>query len=291
MISSLRLLLNSPYNRRHPFNAFKRFISWKFIRLLKLKNQQLVFWGNRKISIQYNSFSAMWLMYNCWLDWNEFNLIKNYLLDGDIVVDAGANIGIYSLWMSRFTGVRGKVYAFEPDGNNYFSLNNNINLNSLALYIIPVQKAVGNINGIISFTSGLDGENHINKNDMNNTVNVKCVKLDDFFVEYGIDHVSYMKVDVEGFELDVLRGCVNYITAKKIEIIQLEINQTMRNSGYNTDQLTDFLNTHGYQLCCYDVFAKQLKLVIYNSQIENYFAVFDLAKANKKLVVKKSNQT
>ena len=271
--------------------ALKRFISWKIIRLLKLKNYKAVFWGNRIINIQYNSFHAMWLMYNYWLDWDEFNLIKNYLLEGDTVVDIGANIGTYSLWMSKFTGSNGKVFAFEPDRNNYLRLNNNIGLNQLVSKITAVQKAVGNINGCVSFTSGLDGENHIAKSNLKDTVIVSCVKLDNFFYDNQIGHISYMKVDVEGFELDVLKGCMNYIMTKKIEIIQLEINQTIRNSGSDAEELTDYLRRHDYRLCEYDPLENQLQPANYNEQVENYFAVYDLARANERLVRHKHYQS
>ena len=229
-------------------------------------------------------------MYNYWLDWDEFNLIKNYLLDGDTVVDVGANIGIYSLWMSKYAGTSGKVFAFEPDSSNYFKLTKNINLNNLELHITPIQKAAGNVNGKISFTTGLDGENHIEKNNLHNVVKVKCVKLDDFFSENRIDHISYMKVDVEGFELDVLKGSVKYITERKIEIIQIEINQTILNSGTSIEELTNFLAKHDYQLCCYYVLTNELKPVRYNKELENYFALFDLAKANERLFSARKNQ-
>ena len=288
-MSSFRILINAPYNKSHPISALKRFISWKIIRLCKLKNYKAVFWGNRIINIQYNSFHTMWLMYNYLLDWDEFNLIKNYVLDGDVVVDVGANIGIYSLWMSKYAGTHGKVFAFEPDSSNYFQLIENINLNNLGRYITPIQKAAGNVNGNISFTTGLDGENHIEKSNLHNVVDVPCVKLDDFFTENNIGHISYIKVDVEGFELDVLKGSIKYITERKIEIIQLEINQTILNSGTRIEELTDFLTKHDYELCRYCVVSNELKQVRYNEHLENYFAVFDIIKANKRLFSARKN--
>jgi len=264
-------------------SALGRLITWKLIRVFKIKNYVGFFWGNRKINIQYNSFHSMWLMYNCWVDWVEFNLIKNYVSPGDTVADVGANMGYYSLWMSRFTGTTGKVIAFEPDAVNFKRLKNNISINHLSNNIEAVKKAVGNIDGNISFTTGMDGENHIAQNNNENITQVASVKPDSFFAEKNIEHIVYMKIDVEGFELEVLRGSLNYLMQKKIEIIQLEINQTISNSGASVNELSGFLQMLSYTLCFYDVKSNQLQCLQDNQPIENYFAVFDLEKANEKL--------
>lgn len=267
--------------------ALGRFLTWKFIRVFKVKNYLRRFWGNRKINIQYDSFHAMWLMYNYWVDWAEFNLIKNYIRSGDVAVDVGANIGYYSLWMSKFTGPSGKVIAFEPDIINYGRLIGNIGVNQLSGDIEAVKKAAGNIDGDIFFTIGMDGGNHIAQGNNINSIQVGSIKLDSFFIQKNIDHIVYMKVDVEGFELEVLKGCQRYLENKKIEIIQLEINKTLSNSGATVKELLSLLDKHKYSLCSYNVTTNLLEPVKYSIDAENYFSAFDLEKVNKRLKNKK----
>ncbi len=283
MLSSLKMLYSSSYNKQHRFAALKRFVTWKMIRAFKLKTYNHLFWGDRAINVQYNSFHSMWLMYNSWVDWEEFNLIKNYVKAGDVVLDIGANMGYYSLWMSRFTGVNGKVYAFEPDETNYARLENNIDINQLSDYILSEKIAVGAENGVVSFTTGFDGENHIAANKEDNTFSVLVIKLDTYLENKAIDHIAYLKIDVEGFELAVLHGCSEMLKKKRIDIIQLEINSTLKNSGATAIEIVDFLKSHSYNLCKYNVEKNCLFPFDYESEEENYFAIADINCVNNKL--------
>jgi FkbM family methyltransferase len=69
-------------------------------------------------------------MYNYIVDWEEFNLIRDYVRPNDQVADVGSNMGYYTIWMSKFI-TSGKIYAFEPDKTNYLKLVNNVKLNKL----------------------------------------------------------------------------------------------------------------------------------------------------------------
>ena len=60
-------------------------------------------------------------------------------------------------------------------------------------------------------------------------------------LENKIDQITFLKIDVEGFELDVLKGCVEFLQNKRIEVIQLEINQRIQNSGFSVYDLIEFL--------------------------------------------------
>jgi len=60
----------------------------------------------------------------------ETNLIKNKIKEGDIVLNIGANIGYYTLLIARLVGSNGKVFAFEPDLNNFKILKKNIEINN-----------------------------------------------------------------------------------------------------------------------------------------------------------------
>jgi len=92
-----------------------------------------------------------------------------------------------------------------------------------------------------------------------------------------------MKLDVEGFEYAVLNGAAEVLGNKQIDIIQLEINKTIANSGKKIDDLLNLLKEHQYQLCSYDVKNNQLKSIGFSIERENYFAVNDLSRINSKL--------
>lgn len=280
MINSLKILYQSPYNKKNPISAFRRFLIWKGIKLFKIKNYKFKFWGDTEIYINHDSFHAMWLMYYSIVDWEEFNLIKEFVKPGDIVLDIGANMGYYSLWMSKFTGIKGLVIAFEPDNNNFINLEKNIILNNLGNQIVAEKKAVNDESVVISFTINLDGENHIASLNNSQSHRIDSIKLDDYFAEKNIKRIAYLKVDVEGFELNVLKGCSKALRNKTVDLIQLEINETIKNSGAVVNDVLNLLRLNEYTLCEYDVIGNKLMPVNYNSDKENYFATADLEGIN-----------
>lgn len=281
-MKSLSVLFLSPYNKKHPFHAIFRFVHWKIIRLLRLNNVTYKLWGDRKIYLYHNSFQCMWLMYNYLVDFEEFNLIQDYLKPSDHVADVGANMGYYTIWMSKFISTTGSINSFEPNEENFKLLTNNCALNKLtntALNKIALSNRAGNI----FFTKSLDGENHISLTSNNDTIIIACNTLDNYATEKKIGHFAYIKVDIEGFELDFLRGAERLLKNKAIDIIQLEINERVSNSMTTKDELFKKIAEMDYLLCQYDHSKKQLCETNYIRNRENYFMVSNLEFVNKRL--------
>jgi FkbM family methyltransferase len=280
MITSLKALFSTPYNKRRPFFAFLRLLRWKWIRLFKLSNVRYRLWGNKFMYLNHDSFQSMWIMYNYIVDWEEFNLIAKLVKQGDIVADIGANMGFYSIWMSKFTCGDAAIHSFEPDEKNFQRLTKNIETNNLEKIIKANNEAAGAFEGETFFTKGLDGENHIATGQTSATVKIKITTLDSYCRLHKLNHLRYCKVDVEGFELDVLKGAAYLLSEKKIDVLQLEINATMQNSTYNATQLLAFVKEHGYSLCGYNVELNSLYPLQYDDKRENYFAVTDINAVN-----------
>ena len=283
MIQSIRSLFNAPYNKKHPFFALNRFVYWKLIRLLKLKNIKYRIWGDKTLLMDYDSLQNMWIMYNYILDWEEFNLISKYVREDDQIMDVGANIGAYSVWMSKFILSPGKIHAFEPDQDNFTKLLANISNNRIEKLIAVNKTALSDIDGILSFTTGLDRLNHIVKDEETNTVKISAQRLDTYMREQSISRIAYLKIDVEGFEYAVLKGAHEALSEGRIGILQLEINKTLSNSGISIKDLLDLIAQYKYTLCSFDVDANRLLPVSFTEERENYFAVYDLEKANARL--------
>ena len=281
-MNSLKTLYQAPYNKKYPVAAFVRFIYWKVIRLFKLKDVRYRVWNNRTILLDYNSFQSMWLMYNYIVDWEEFNLISSYIRPGDNVFDIGSNRGFYTIWMSQFIG-HGKIHSFEPDSDSFERLQKNVALNDLKELVIPNKNAVSEIDGELSFTKELDIENHIVDSTFINSVTIQSQKIDSYLQYQNIDAVAYLKIDVEGFEYAVLKGANTALLNKQIDIIQLEINKSIANSGKSITDLLELLNHYQYRLCRYDVDSNQLIAVDFSNERENYFAVVELVIVNRKL--------
>jgi FkbM family methyltransferase len=225
----------------------------------------------------------MWVMYNWIVDWEEFKLIENYLEKNDIVFDIGTNMGFYTVWMSRFINQNGKIHCFEPDKENYSRLQTNVALNNIESIIKTNRCAVSDSDGWLKFTVGRDGENQISNFALDSALEVQSITLDTYLESEGIQHVAYMKIDVEGFELHVLKGSKEMLENKKVDIIQLEINQQLNIAGTKVSDLLFFLEHYGYNLYSYETARKCLTPIQYKLERENYFAIADILKVSKRI--------
>lgn len=134
-------------------------------------------------------------------------LFLDALKPGMIVFDIGANVGYYSVLASKMVGVKGKVYAFEPDPNSVKLLKKNIALNKCR-NVVVVPYAVGGKDGaaILSIDEANPGESYLGGNGTKKQIMVWAIALDSFVQKRKIAKVNVVKMDIEGAEVDVLNG-------------------------------------------------------------------------------------
>ncbi|MBV9108088.1 MAG: FkbM family methyltransferase [Gemmatimonadetes bacterium] len=138
--------------------------------------------------------------------WNpaEYEAFRAAATPGAVALDVGANVGAYTLLLAQWVRPGGRVYAFEPAPEAFGGLSEHLRLNGLADTVVPVRAAVAATSGTATLaTDGLSGANRLA--DAPGGETVQTVTLDEFCAREGIIP-SFLKIDVEGAELDVLRG-------------------------------------------------------------------------------------
>ncbi len=161
-----------------------------------------------------------------------FTLIKNQFagISNGVFLDCGANIGEYAQGLAAHIPVGAKIYAFEPGKTPYARMVENTKHIS---NIITVNKGVGEQNETLPLFSNTVTTKHSSlfKRDMSHwgeefslkdPETIDLVRLDDFLTEKQIQHVHFMKIDVEGYEMNCLRGLGNYLTRGDVDMIQFE---------------------------------------------------------------------
>jgi len=128
---------------------------------------------------------------------------------GDWVLDIGGLFGETSFWLSKYVGEEGRVFCFEPVLENYRVLLENLNTNGTK-NIVPVNLAVGETSGEIRISGSGGGAA---TSDLGKTVS--CTSIDDFVKNHNLARVDMIKMDIEGYELNGLRGAVE--TLKKFK--------------------------------------------------------------------------
>ena len=179
-------------------------------------------------------------------------LIAISLSEGDIALDIGGNIGLHSLRMARYAGSRGKVIAFEPLKHLRDKFERNIKLNGLTnILLLPyaLSDSEGNVNFTVNSTKWNQGTFSLSQKETGGEVQKVQIKIGDQLKEIEtLDRLSLIKIDVEGFELSVLKGLRNTLLRFYPRII-FEYDQNYWSvNGFNIKQGLHFLRDLNYSI-------------------------------------------
>jgi len=185
--------------------------------------------------------------------WGELDtkVFRNSIKKGDIVVDVGASIGYFTLIAAKIVGDTGKVFAFEPDSNNFKILKKNVEINKYYNVILE-QKAVSDVNGKINLFSsdGIGFHSTINPHITTPSIPIESIKLDQYFRNLNlIDKINFIKIDVEGAEFRVLNG-MNMILkqSKNVKILTEFMRYFLIQVGVNPKDMLDLLINNGFKI-------------------------------------------
>ena len=163
------------------------------------------------------------------------------------VIDIGTNIGWVALNFARLSKT-GKVIGFEPDPFNYRVCKDNIDRNALTnLIVLPY--GLGETSAQVNMeirTPDNRGENRIAPQGSSGSVIVDIKKLDDINEVSSLPNIHLMKLDVEGYELKVLRGAVNTLKKHKPTLFIEVDDDNLNDQGDSSKDLISFLKSNGY---------------------------------------------
>ena len=173
---------------------------------------------------------------------------------GDFVIDVGSNIGDYTLLACKKVGTSGKVLSFEPLSETFLTLNRNLQLNKIT-NCISFQKAVGEKSGLANlYKNNLSGtmghlDSSLNGEDLIKRDEIEVLTIDDVLTSEHIDTVNMIKIDVEGFEHEVLLGCLQSFKEKKIKKIMCEVHHSyLESKGKSEELIYDLLREYNFTI-------------------------------------------
>lgn len=164
----------------------------------------------------------------CIIDYGLFeiestNVVKKLVKPGDIILDIGANIGYYTVMMSKIVKEHGKIYAFEP--TEYFRsvLNANIEVNKINnVEVFDVGLSNNNISLNINIGESSATLHSPCKESTDNVELIKMTSLDEFVMDHNLPKIDFIKIDIDGHEPLFFEGAWN--TLEKFDpVILLEI--------------------------------------------------------------------
>ena len=211
----------------------------------RLKNEFVIIDGNKMFLDEKDS---LLLSINKIYEKNETNFVKDSVNKGDIVIDIGANIGYYTLMFAKLVGDTGKIYSFEPDPRNFFILEKNIQINGYNNIILE-KKAVSNKLGkaTLYVNENSAGSSMHKPNNVVDQIYVDLITLDNYF-EVNAITPDFIKIDIEGYELNALKGMESILQSSDKTKIMIEYNPLTKKE-LNSDPMNSlaFLSELGFK--------------------------------------------
>ena len=177
------------------------------------------------------------------------HFISSRIKLGMTVLDIGADIGYYTLLFAKHVGSKGRVYAFEPIPKAKCYLDKNISMNGLD-NVRTFGFALFDKSDMVCLEEPLT-KSQINPSKRRlsrNDIQVETKVFDEWKLKEGVDNVDLVKLDVEGAELNVLRGMKNTLERQNPRIlIELHPNQ-LKSFGSSPSDIIRFLSEFGYKI-------------------------------------------
>lgn len=186
------------------------------------------------IYVNLNSFHGFNVYYLNGYEPDVTSVIEERVKQGDTVLDLGGHVGIHSLTLRREIGEEGQLLLFEPDPFALFALRKTLKKNNFR-NVKLIEAAVSDKAGTATLTHVLNTmfaphtilETEVTEQ-ASRQFTVKKVKLSDYLEKHNIDHVDFIKMDIEGSEYSVLKDLKDRLSNIDVMVIELHLKQEMQ---------------------------------------------------------------
>ncbi|MDQ7001998.1 MAG: FkbM family methyltransferase [Ghiorsea sp.] len=220
------------YLRHSPFEVFKEYLRHGVVghspRFVQFTNKDGIIFD---LDIHECVQKAIFCFH--YFEPEDVAVFRKFIRPGCTVLDVGANIGQYALLAAKLMGDDGQVYAFEPSVDVRERLEKNIALNDFQhIEVLPCAVAAtsgrmkffaANEEGNQGVGSLLPAEQSRSQIRTATGIDVDVVSLDDFCAARKLLQVDFLKIDVEGYDLEVLKGAAKLMAANPDMVIMSEV--------------------------------------------------------------------
>jgi FkbM family methyltransferase len=185
--------------------------------------------------------------------------VIHFLREGELFIDVGANLGIFSIVVAVATGA--KVIAVEPSPSSSRIFKRHVALNDLNDRITLIEACAGDTNDAAFIKNSVDMDNFIvlcSAELQSDMTRIPMIRIDDV-VNDTIPCV--MKMDVEGFEMQALKGAARLLERQNLQAITVEISDLSHRFGVCPGETHKFISEFGFTPAAYDPLARLLTAV------------------------------
>jgi FkbM family methyltransferase len=254
LLKTLRFIYSHPLNRQQALRAIVRFFRWQIGTRL-LPYAVVVPFAQKSKLLLYRGLTGATQNLYCGLhDFEDMAFLLHFLREEDQFVDVGANVGGYSILAAGEVGA--KTIAIEPIPDTFKHLCHTVALNEISTKVKPLNIGLGSKHSRLHFTKHLDTTNHVAQTPSDNTIAVEVRSFDEII---NIEQPTLVKIDVEGFETEVLKGMATSLSHPDLQAIIIELNGSGKRYGYEDAAIHQQLLNTGFQPYHYLPFERRLQ--------------------------------
>lgn len=272
LINTLRYILNHPFNSDNKLESFLRFVKWQINCRLNPYPIIYNFTQNSKLIIWKGLRGATGNLYCGLMEYSDMGFLLHFLRPNDLFIDIGANIGSYTVLASA--EVKANSISIEPIPNTFANLINNISINKIEDRVNALNIGIGGKSEVLNFSESYDCTNHVVGKDQVDSIEVNVNTLDSILAQKH--NPVLIKIDVEGFETEVLNGAESTLEKGSLKAIIIELNGSGMRYNYDERLIHYKLIQHGFSPFDYNPKTKQLrKLKMYGKHNTIYLRDLD----------------
>jgi FkbM family methyltransferase len=243
-----RVFGEHPLTKDRRIRAYLRFVVFQ-IACRVLKANLIIDWlGGVKLVVGPGMTGVTGELYTGLLEFEDSLFTLHLLRPGELFADVGANAGTYSLLASKIAHCH--VIAFEPAASAAEMLRTNLALNGVTDQVEVVEKGVSDKASVLRFTTNKDALNRVTISEGPGTTAIHVDTLDALL---GDREPSFIKIDVEGHEKQVIDGAQRAFASPKLLAIQIETGEKAIEN-----EVLGLMTAQGYQPCVYEPLSRQL---------------------------------
>jgi FkbM family methyltransferase len=218
------------------------------------------------------------LIYYTGFDRKDCRIVRRLVKPGDVIIDAGANVGYFSLLFAKWLRGKGNVHAFEPFPETARRFGRNLELNQRLKPVVHLHRsALSDFIGKMGMSVPDQKNQGCNYLGDAGERDVEVTTVDAFCEKERLIRVNLIKVDVEGSEVALLRGAEQTIRRFR-PVLMIEVNpSTLQRFGYTARDLIEAIGQYGYRMYYASRFGLRLlqRLPVYGEEPNIYAFPFN----------------
>lgn len=218
-----RSVLTNPGNRNKRIRKLYAAVRWQCYKRVIKRPKIITLANGTRFRAYPDCVVSSALHYADWPEYEELHFCRSHLRRGDVVIDVGANVGHFSLLLADIVGAE-NLFCFEPTPVTWRRLKNNFELNGWSTSHLYAM-AVGQREGSVEFPDSEQPETTnsvVWSKEGVSKIKVPLLSLDSLLPEFAKREVGVLKIDVEGYEREVLLGARRFLREVRPRLVMFE---------------------------------------------------------------------